>query len=60
MTDGARTELPAGQAYYDDLHVGGFFATGRITVTEAHIMAFAGMSGDFFDVHMDDEFARAQ
>jgi 3-hydroxybutyryl-CoA dehydratase len=23
-------------------------------------MTFAGMSGDFFDVHMDDDFARAQ
>jgi len=29
-------------------------------VTEAHIVAFAGISGDFFDVHMDDEFAREQ
>ena len=29
-------------------------------MTESHIVAFAGMSGDFFDVHMDDEFAREQ
>ena len=60
MTVPRQSPLPAGKAYYDDLQVGGFFRTGRITVTEAHIVAFAGMSGDFFDVHMDDEFARAQ
>ncbi len=52
--------LTPGKVYYEDLHVGGYFQTGRITVTEAHIVAFAGMSGDFFDVHMDDEFAREQ
>lgn len=60
MKDAPHTDLPPGKAFYDDLCVGGSFRTGRITVTEAHIMAFAGMSGDFFDVHMDDEFARAQ
>lgn len=60
MMDTQRSPLPAGKAYYDDLHVGAFFRTGRITVTESHIVAFAGMSGDFFDVHMDDDFARAQ
>lgn len=60
MTVPRQSQLPAGKAYYDDLQVGGFFRTGRITVTEAHIVAFAGLSGDFFDVHMDDDFARAQ
>jgi acyl dehydratase len=34
------------------------FATGGITVTEAHIVAFAGLTGDFFDIHMDDDYAR--
>jgi 3-hydroxybutyryl-CoA dehydratase len=52
--------LMPGKAYFEDLHVGGYFKTGRITVTEAHVVAFAGMTGDFFDVHMDDAFARAQ
>jgi acyl dehydratase len=28
-------------------------------VTDTHIVQFAGLSGDFFDVHMDDEFARS-
>lgn len=60
MTDASALPLPAGKYFYDDLTVGAYFRTGRITVTESHIVAFAGMSGDFFDVHMDDEFAREQ
>lgn len=60
MTDASALPLPAGKYFYDDLTVGAYFRTGRITVTETHIVAFAGMSGDFFDVHMDDEFAREQ
>jgi acyl dehydratase len=60
MKDVGKSAMSAGKYFYDDLVVGAFFRTGRITVTEAHIVAFAGMSGDFFDVHMDDEFAREQ
>ena len=56
---GAR-QLPAGSYWFEDLHAGDWFETGRLVVTEAHIVAFAGLSGDFFDVHMDDEFAREQ
>ena len=60
MSDAPGNLLPAGKYFHDDLSVGAYFRTGRITVTEAHIVAFAGLSGDFFDVHMDDDFARAQ
>jgi len=28
-------------------------------VTEGHILGFAGLTGDFYDIHMDDEYARA-
>ena len=35
------------------------FETGGIVVTEAHIVAFAGLTGDFFDIHMDDCYAQA-
>jgi 3-hydroxybutyryl-CoA dehydratase len=35
------------------------FDTGGLLVTDAHIVQFAGLSGDFLDVHMDDEFARS-
>lgn len=51
-------ELPAGEYWYEDLAPGDRFATGGLVVTEAHIVGFAGLSGDLFDVHMDDAFAR--
>lgn len=60
MIEAPATPLSPGKYFHDDVHVGAFFRTGRITVTEAHIVAFAGMSGDLFDVHMDDDFAREQ
>jgi acyl dehydratase len=59
MEDAGR-QLAAGDYFYEDLNEGDWWLTGQIVVTEAHIVQFAGLSGDFFDVHMDDEFARAQ
>ncbi|KQT46178.1 acyl dehydratase [Aureimonas sp. Leaf454] len=56
--DGRR--LPAGEYGYDDLEIGDFFLTSGMTVTESHVVSYAGLSGDLFDVHMDDDFARAQ
>jgi 3-hydroxybutyryl-CoA dehydratase len=50
-------DLDAGQYWYDDLQVGDRFQTGGMIVTEAHVVTFAGLSGDFFDLHMDDKFA---
>jgi len=44
--------------YYEDVSVGLSFDTGGLVVTESHIVQFAGLSGDFFPLHMDDEFAR--
>lgn len=52
--------LPSGDYWFEDLKAGDWYETGHLVVTEAHIVAFAGLSGDFFDIHMDDEFARAQ
>lgn len=57
MTAASR-DLTPGEYFYEDLAVGDRFETGAIIVTEAHIVGFAGLSGDFFDIHMDDEFAR--
>ncbi len=44
---------------YEQIEPGLTFETGGITVTEAHILGFAGLTGDFFDIHMDDDYARA-
>ena len=53
-------QLTAREYAYDDLHEGDFYFTGGVTVTETHVVGFAGLAGDLFDVHMDDEFAREQ
>jgi oxepin-CoA hydrolase/3-oxo-5,6-dehydrosuberyl-CoA semialdehyde dehydrogenase len=44
--------------YFDELNVGDALVTARRTVTEADIVNFAGVSGDFFYAHMDDIAAR--
>jgi len=50
--------LIRGENWYEDASVGDRYTTGAITITESHIVTFAGLSGDFFDLHMDDQFAR--
>jgi 3-hydroxybutyryl-CoA dehydratase len=60
MTNATGRQLPPGDYWFEDLQQGDWFETGHIVVTESHIVNFAGLSGDFFDVHMDDEFARSQ
>lgn len=44
--------------HFEDIAPGLQWETGGILVTEAHLLAFAGLSGDFYDIHMDDEYAR--
>lgn len=56
----AGRQLAAGEYWYEDVEIGDHYMTAGVTVTEAHVVGFAGLVGDLFDVHMDDEFARAQ
>ncbi len=43
---------------WDELRIGETWITPRRTVTEADVVRFAGISGDFFYAHMDDIAAR--
>lgn len=43
--------------YFEDVRVGFRFETPRRTVTEADLVAFAGVSGDFNPLHTDRVFA---
>ena len=47
-----------GYNWYEDLAVGDRFTTGGIMVTESHVAGFAGLTGDFFDLHVDEQFAK--
>jgi len=44
--------------YFEDFEHGRRFLTPRRTVTESDIVRFAGLSGDFNPLHMDELFAR--
>jgi acyl dehydratase len=45
--------------YFEDFQVGQRFTTPARTVTEADIVNFAGISGDYNPIHTDAEFARS-
>jgi acyl dehydratase len=44
----------------EDLTVGHRFRTGGVTVTEAHVVGFAGLSGDVNPLHMDAVWAERE
>jgi len=44
--------------YFEEFSLGESFTTRARTITEADIVAFAGLSGDFNPLHTDEEFAR--
>ena len=44
--------------YYDDFQIGDKIATRARTVTEADVVNFATLTGDFHPLHVDAEYAR--
>jgi len=44
--------------YWEDFKVNDKWETIRITITPAHLVIWAGLSGDFYPLHMDEEFAK--
>jgi len=44
--------------YVDDFEIGQEFRTASRTITEADIVMFTGLSGDFNPLHIDEEFAK--
>jgi len=44
--------------YFDDIEIGQEWESQGRTITEADIVNFAGLSGDFNPIHMDHEFAK--
>jgi len=45
--------------YGDDFTLGDVYTTPRITVTETHVVNWAGLTGDFYPLHMDRVYAEA-
>ena len=44
--------------YFEDFTVGRDFTSRGRTITESDIVNFAGLSGDFIELHTNEEFAR--
>ena len=44
--------------FFEDLQVGDEWTTPARTITEADVVNFAGLSGDFNALHMNEEFAK--
>ncbi len=47
------SELHPFRKHFDELHIGDSLLTHRRTVSEADIVAFGGISGDYFYMHFD-------
>ncbi len=43
--------------YGDDFNVGDIYTTPAITVKETHVVTWAGLTMDFYPLHMDKEYA---
>jgi oxepin-CoA hydrolase/3-oxo-5,6-dehydrosuberyl-CoA semialdehyde dehydrogenase len=52
------SEIHPFRRYFEDLKIGDSLLTHRRTVSEADIVAFGGISGDFFYMHFDEIAAR--
>lgn len=44
--------------FFEDIEDGSVHWTPGVTVTEAHILNYAGITGDFSPVHVDETFAQ--
>lgn len=45
--------------YYDELQIGEKREFTGITITETHVVNFAGVTGDHFGLHMNAEYAKS-
>jgi 3-hydroxybutyryl-CoA dehydratase len=57
VPEGSRIGTPV--LFLEDFQPGMSFVTPERTVTEADVVNFAGISGDYNPLHMDEEFAKS-
>lgn len=48
-----------GPKYLDELHVGDVFYTASRTITEADVVMFAGLTGDYTEIHTSQTMAES-
>jgi len=47
-----------GSKYWEDFNIGDEVVTQAMTVTEAHLVSWAGLTMDFYPLHTDEEYAK--
>ncbi len=47
-----------GDKFWEDFSIGDEVATQSITITEAHLVNWAGLTMDYYPLHMDEEYAK--
>ena len=55
----SETPLRGRGLFFEDYEEGQMLVTAGRTITEADVVTFAGMSGDFNQIHTDAEYAKA-
>ena len=50
--------IPGANVFFEDFSAEQEFLTAGVTVTEAHVVAWANLTGDWYPLHMDEEYAR--
>ncbi|WP_254861535.1 MaoC family dehydratase [Halovivax gelatinilyticus] len=55
-----RREPTAEQWYFEEIEVGETFAIPSKTITNTHFVTFAGLTGDFHPIHLDEHYAREE
>jgi acyl dehydratase len=45
------------QLYFEDIEIGSVWEAPSQTITESHFRDFAGLTGDFHPIHLDEEYA---
>ena len=50
--------MTTGQRFFEDFALGDRFASPSKTLTDAHFLFFAGLTGDAHPIHYDDEYAK--
>ena len=45
--------------YGDDCRLGDIYRTPRLTVTETHVVNWAGLTGEYYPLHMEKVYAEA-
>lgn len=59
MAEGGGREIDSLNNYYDDLAIGDRITSRGRTITETDLVIFSGLSGDYTQLHTDEEHAKA-